>query len=123
MEIIDACVQYIETLQNQLEDHLIQHPHLYVESHDSGNNSSTDLLLHNLMHQNQDSQNNTTLDTSTYSADANKSPSSVLPYNSSITRQKTAQYQTNLQTLVNKHNKVDKSKENYLNCKKFRLRC
>ena len=122
MEIIDACVQYIETLQNQLEDHLIQNPQLYVESRDSGNNSSTD--LHNLMHRQQDSQNNTTLDKSTYSAaDANKLPSSISSYNSPLPRQKTVQYQTNLRTLVNKHNKVDKSRENYLNCKKFRLRC
>ena len=123
LEIIDACVQYIETLQNQLEDHLIQNPHLYVESHNSGRNPSTDLLLHNLMHQKQDTQNTTALETSTYSSDANKSPSSVSPYNSSLTRQKTTQYETNLRRLVNKPNKVDKSGGNYLKCKKFRLRC
>merc|ERR1712043_7447 len=65
LEIIDACVQYIETLQNQLEDHLVQNPHLNKQYHDSiiGNNNKigSSELLDRLAH----GHRNSTYDTTT----------------------------------------------------------
>ena len=65
LEIIDACVQYIETLQNQLEDHLVQNPHLNIQYQDSmiGNNPSSDLLSRLLQHGHQNLQTNASSET------------------------------------------------------------
>ena len=129
MEIIDACVQYIETLQNQLEDHLIQNPHLNMQYQDSmaGSNPSSDLLNRLLQHGHQNLQTNASIETSSRLVsvppcdETDSSISSPSTLDLSNPEKKNFRKHNSKLTLENKtkHN----SSENQSPPKKQRIRC
>ena len=129
MEIIDACVQYIETLQNQLEDHLVQNPHLNMQYQNSmtSSNPSSDLLNRLLQHGHQNLQTNASLDSSSRLVSVPPCDETDSSITSSTTLDLSNPEKKNFLKHESKLTQESKTKnnwsENHSHHKKYRIRC
>ena len=125
LEIIDACVQYIETLQGQLEDHLVQNPHLNMQYQDSirsgRNNGSQVDLLHRLLYDHQNSQTIISSEGSTCSTESHTINSAISGYSSSSKSCTNPSKKTSKSDCENQL--VEKSSSNDSKQKRYRIRC
>ena len=125
LEIIDACVQYIETLQGQLEDHLVQNPHLNMQYQDSirsgRNNGSQVDLLHRLLYDHQNSQTIISSDGSTCSTESHTINSAISGYSSSSKSCTNSSKKTSNSDCENQL--VEESSSNDSKQKRYRIRC